>query len=165
MLCEHCNKREANISLTQIIQGKKIELHLCEVCAKEHEYHVYNSNPSFQQFLGGLMKLSGVEQQQNKQPITNCTKCHLSLDEFKKNSKLGCDECYKVFEPYIKHILKSVHGGYKHTGKRPLRLNKEDILKERIEDVESKLRIALMQEDYLEAARYRDELRHIKEDM
>lgn len=164
MLCEHCHKREANISITQIVQGKKIEVHLCDVCAKEHEYRMYNSNPSFQQFLSGLMKLSGVEQQNERQ--TNvCPNCQLTLEEFKKNSKLGCGHCYKAFAPYIKYVFKSVHGGYIHNGKRPLRISKSDILKENIEELESKLRLALMQEDYIDAAKIRDELLKLKEDI
>ncbi len=92
-----------------------------------------------------------------------CPKCKMTLEDFKRMSKFGCDKCYEVYKPYVIQIVKSVHGGIKHTGKRPKRLNEKVALQENINSLEAQLKIALMQEDYLEAARIRDELRVLKE--
>ena len=35
MLCQKCNKNEANTYYSQIINGKKTEMYLCPQCAKE----------------------------------------------------------------------------------------------------------------------------------
>lgn len=163
MICEHCHKETATIFLTQVYEGKKIELHLCSKCAKEKEAMLYDNTSSFQQFLGGLLKLSNTDNQEKNTPRIVCPKCSMSLDEFRKTSKIGCAHCYEAFEPYIKHIVKSVHGSQEHTGKRPLRMGKQLSLTEQIEELESRLKLALLQEDYYEAAMIRDELHRIKE--
>ncbi|MDP3387696.1 MAG: excinuclease, partial [Eubacteriales bacterium] len=36
MLCHECGKNVANIHLTRIINGQKIEENLCEACAKKY---------------------------------------------------------------------------------------------------------------------------------
>ena len=35
MLCDHCHEREANVKYTQIINGQKKEMNLCEKCSQE----------------------------------------------------------------------------------------------------------------------------------
>lgn len=35
MLCQKCNKNEANTYYSQVINGKKTEMYLCPQCAKE----------------------------------------------------------------------------------------------------------------------------------
>lgn len=162
MECEHCHNAKANVFVTQIINGKKVEMHLCNICAKEIQGEIYNDD-SFQQFLASLLQLQGQDTKVQSNDVELCPKCHMSLEEFKKKSKLGCDECYQVFRPYINHIVKSVHGGHQHTGKRPQRLNKKELIEDKIKDLESRLQIALMQEDYHEAAAIRDQLITLRE--
>ena len=163
MLCEVCHKEQATVFLTEVINGKKIELHMCAACAAKEKARMY-SDDSFQQFISGLLKLTGKEEEEDKKPLEECPGCHMTIDEFRKKSKLGCGQCYEVFKPYIKHIVKSVHGGDSHTGKQPLRLNEKEIKRQEIENLESSLKIALMQEDYQEAAKVRDLLAKAKED-
>ena len=35
MLCENCGENQANVKYTQIVNGVKKEMHLCEKCANE----------------------------------------------------------------------------------------------------------------------------------
>lgn len=162
-MCEHCHKEIATVFLTQVYEGKKIELHVCNQCAKEKEALLYDNTSSFQQFLGGLLKLSNNEIEVKNDLKPSCPNCSLTLDEFRKNSKLGCATCYTSFEPYIKHIVKSVHGSFEHTGKKPTRMYYHICIADKIEDLEGRLRLALLQEEYHEAALIRDELHRIKE--
>lgn len=162
MICELCHKEQATVFLTEVINGKKLELHMCSTCAAKEKARMY-SDDSFQQFLSGLLKLTGDENQQNQKPVEVCPNCSMTIDEFRKKSKLGCAKCYEVFKPYIKHIVKSVHGGDKHMGKQPLRLNEQEIRKQEVLNLESSLKIAIMEEDYNEAAKLRDLLTKAKE--
>jgi protein arginine kinase activator len=155
MECEHCHQQNATVFMTQLINGKKVEMHLCKRCAKEIQGKMYNDD-SFHQFLASLLQLQGDDFSVSSNVQEICPQCGMSLEEFKKKSKLGCNECYQVFRPYIKHIIKSVQGGHLHTGKKPLRLNKKVALSDKIQELESSLNLALMQEDYHEAARIRD---------
>jgi protein arginine kinase activator len=163
MECEHCHQQNASVFVTQIINGKKVEMHLCSHCAKEIQSKIYNDD-SFHQFLASLLKLQGDETNVSSNIQKICPKCDMSLEEFKKKSKLGCDECYQVFRPYLNHIIKSVQGGHVHTGKKPLRQDKKEVLIDRIHELESNLKLALMQEDYHEAARIRDLLIQLRGD-
>ncbi|WZL80260.1 excinuclease ABC subunit B [Vallitaleaceae bacterium 9-2] len=164
MLCEKCHKEQATVFFTQVLNGKKVEIHLCATCAKQQEDLFYGDNPSIQKFMSGLLKNSNdVEQEQIDQNLV-CSKCHMTLDEFRKTSKLGCDACYDAFKPYVNHVLKSVQGSYRHTGKKPLRMNQSQLKEEQLEELESQLKLALMQEDYMEAARIRDALYKLKEE-
>jgi|ASRL01.1.fsa_nt_gi protein arginine kinase activator len=164
MLCEECHKEQATVFLTQVMNGKKVEIHLCAQCAKKQKDFFYGDNPSIQKFMSGLLKNSNDVSQQEIDQKLLCPKCHMTLDEFRRTSKLGCDQCYEAFKPYVNHVLKSVQGSYRHTGKKPLRMNQSQLKDERIDELNSQLKLALMQEDYLEAAKIRDELYKMKEE-
>ncbi len=163
MICERCHQKNATVFLTQMVNGQKIEVHLCESCAKEEEVMVYANNSSFQQFLSGLMQLTGQEEPSNRS-VGTCPKCHMSLEDFKRTSKLGCDECYTVFEPYVRPIIKSVHSGTAHTGKTPRRLYSKKEVEAELLNLQEKLQESIQKEDYLEAARIRDILKTMRED-
>lgn len=163
MICEQCQVQQANVFITEIINGKKVQKHLCHGCAKEKQEKLYNDD-SFQQFLTGLLKLQGNDIKELNNSSKVCPKCKCTLDEFRKTSKIGCDECYSVFKPYISQIVKRVQGAKLHTGKKPQRLNEKVRISEQILDFEKQLKLALMQEDYHEAARLRDILLKLKEE-
>ena len=57
MLCENCGKNEANVKYTQIINGVKKEMKLCERCSKELGIDDINFNMpiDFSSFLGDLI--------------------------------------------------------------------------------------------------------------
>jgi protein arginine kinase activator len=163
MICEHCHNEQANVFVTQVINNNKVELHLCSKCAAILQSKIYTED-SFQQFLTGLLKLQGTEADIKPYMDKICPNCNMTLEEFRKKSKLGCEKCYTEFRPYVNHIVKSIHGGNKHVGKQPLRLYKKDITKDKISELEAKLKLALMQEDYLEAASIRDALVKLREE-
>ena len=57
MLCQNCGNHEGNIKYTQIINGVKKEMILCEECAKEFGIDEINFNMpiNFSSFLGDLL--------------------------------------------------------------------------------------------------------------
>ena len=56
MLCENCGKHEANVKYTQIINGVKKEMLLCEECAKERGINNidFNMPINFSSFLSDI---------------------------------------------------------------------------------------------------------------
>ena len=40
MVCQNCGKNEANVKYTQIVNGVKKEMVLCEECAEKMEYQI-----------------------------------------------------------------------------------------------------------------------------
>lgn len=160
MKCEKCHTNEATVFLTQSHNGETLEMHLCDSCAKENENIFLDDGISFQQFLSGLLDNSKGTPQKS-QGFT-CKSCGMSIDDFKRNSLVGCAECYTSFEQYLKPIVKRLQSNMVHTGKRPTHVDESIKLKEKIIRLESELKLALMEENYEQAAVLRDKIRSLR---
>lgn len=160
MKCEKCNVNEATVFVTKSYNGETMEMHLCDSCAKENESLFLDDGISFQQFLSGLLDNSKTNLTKN-QSFT-CKSCGMSIEDFKRNSLVGCAECYHSFEGYLKPIVKQLQSNMIHTGKRPSHVDETIKVKEKIMRLESELKIALMEENYEQAAILRDSIRELR---
>lgn len=173
MLCENCNENEANVRYTQIVNGVKKEMHLCDKCAKKLGIGGLDFNLEmpidFSGFFGDLLN----EYNENAfmptiaMPKTlTCDKCGLSFDEFVENGKFGCDNCYSVFEDRIDPILKRLHGSNRYVG-RNVKENQENNITQKdeqskINSLKKELKQKIKEEKYEEAAKLRDEIKKIE---
>lgn len=130
MLCQNCGENEANVKYTQIINGMKKQMSLCESCAKELGIEDINlSMPiSFSSFLGDMFDVyeSPIQTLTNPKVLT-CNKCNMTYDEFLNTGKFGCDNCYEIFEPKLDLILKNIHGVNRHVGRIGKFVKKETV--------------------------------------
>ena len=86
MLCQNCNKNEANVRYTQIINGVKKEMLLCDKCSKELGIdNMKLSLPiSFSNFFGDFLN----EYDNSFMPLISkpkeisCNKCGMTYNEF-----------------------------------------------------------------------------------
>lgn len=85
-----------------------------------------------------------------------CPNCKNTLSSYRKTGMLGCMECYKIFEDEVNSYVNKIYNGDTHKGKFPSN-HKGDY-----ENISLKLKRALDNEDYIEAARLRELLRHGK---
>jgi len=173
MLCENCSKNDATIHYTEIVNGVMSEHHICGECAKELDLSYYSDGLSselpFAKLLTGLLASKMLLQQENNNIMTHviCPKCGMNYDEFTKVGKFGCAECYNVFGPLIEEHMKKLHGNSVHTGKQYK--NFDDIIEENddsqkdLEILNAKLKESVKLENYEEAAKFRDEIKRIKE--
>lgn len=175
MKCEKCKKNEANIKYTQIVNGIKEELNLCEKCAHGLGFENVNFTMpiDFSDFFGEFLENDNTnvfpEVNLNKGDV--CSKCGMDFDEFASIGKFGCDNCYKVFSNKIDRILRGVHGTDTHVGRKFLKRNEENISNEtntetkqdstaiKIEELKNKLKQLIKEENYEEAAKVRDEIK------
>lgn len=122
MLCERCKIREANIQYTEVINGVKTEHNLCAQCAKELDFGPYSAifdgDFPLGKLLSGLLGI-GEEHKEEKMHQVVCPTCKTSYEEFIKNSRFGCPDCYGVFDLLISDNIKQLQGSDSHTGKRP----------------------------------------------
>ena len=127
MLCQKCNKNEANVKYTEIINGEKKQMMLCEECS--HELGLDNMNFNmpidFSSFFGGLLddEYNNAEYMPLFQTVKElkCNNCNMTYDDFINQGKLGCEECYDVFSNKIDNILKRLHGDNKHLGRKAIK--------------------------------------------
>lgn len=171
MLCEKCQEREATIIYTEIINGVKTEHSLCSECAKDMDF---GDELPFAELLAGILGAYTAENEKKEDAMEQvvCPTCKTSYRDFIKQGVFGCEDCYNVFEPLIEGNIKKIQGNSVHTGKRPRYNGALDMTKakaepagvwEEIRILKEKLKEALKEEDYEEAARLRDEVKALKE--
>lgn len=180
MLCENCNQNEANVRYTQIINGLKKEMHLCDKCAKKLGIGGINFNLEMPIDFSGLFGDLLNEYDQNEFLPTiamtktlTCDKCGLTFDEFVDRGKFGCDNCYNVFESKVDPILKRLHGSNRYLG-RKVGLNDKNNINEKVEgknssnkskinELKQELKQKIKEEKYEDAAKLRDEIKKLEE--
>ena len=123
MLCERCKIREANIQYTEIANGVRTEHNYCAQCAKEMDFGPYSAifegEFPLGKLLSGLLGVPGEESEEEKTGQIICPTCGTSYDDFVKNSRFGCSDCYSVFDLLIHDKIRQLQGNVRHTGKHP----------------------------------------------
>ncbi len=160
MLCDVCGKNPATVHLTEIIEGKIIEVHLCEDCAKK-KTEEFQKQFNISDFLSELVDIDSLSE--IELPRIVCSGCGLRYDEFKKKGRLGCGKCYEDFKDKLLPLLRKIHGSLRHRGKAPkVKVEDEISLEERIKELRRHLERAIKLEEYEEAARIRDEIKELE---
>ncbi|WP_353094292.1 UvrB/UvrC motif-containing protein [Tissierella praeacuta] len=160
MLCQNCQKNNATIHFTKIVNGSVEEMHLCDSCAKKNNDLDFDFPFSFQKIFTGLIGPI----QEGKQEIENitCPQCGLTYKKFMEVGKFGCAECYETFREDVDSLLKGIHGHNEHNGKVPMRTNSRTIQKKAIESLRIQLEESIVKEDFERAAFLRDEIKKLK---
>lgn len=170
MLCQDCNKREAQVHLTQIVNNEKVTLSLCKECAAARGFHSPLDNVPFPlaEILSGLVHPGPeVEKVPPKEELT-CTACGLTFTQFTRQGRFGCGECYNAFRPRLEVIMRKIHGASLHRGRNPeydktdqqasMPIREEERLGQELEE-------AITAEDFERAAELRDKLKTVREKM
>lgn len=164
MLCSHCNKKEANFHYKQVNNGSYTELHLCSDCARELGY-LPNAEPGFslglEDMLGEFLDLAKHGQPQAKSLM--CSDCGTSYAEFKKTGFAGCDKCYEVFSSDVESILRRIQPSTTHKGKIAGPKGEKIQRANEIKELKEKLRTAVADERYEDAAKLRDTIKELEE--
>lgn len=180
MLCQNCGKNEVTFRYTQVINGVKKEMNLCDTCAKELGLKDINFNMpiSFSSFLSDffneyndnlLPSFIGTEEKK-------CNSCGTTFDNFVNTGEFGCSNCYDIFENRISSILKNLQGANRHIGRgykeiMPKADSEEKTVKKvsnkekketKLEKLQKDLQKAIKDERYEDAAKIRDEIKKIE---
>src|SRR5699024_9246143 len=124
-----------------IINGKKTDFHVCEVCAANKGYISHTEETySLHDLLTVLFNFGSSKiDLQNDNIFTEakklqCDRCRLTFNDFQRIGKFGCAPCYKTFKSRLESIFRRVHSGNtKHNGKIPKRQGKHIYVKKEIE--------------------------------
>jgi protein arginine kinase activator len=168
MLCERCKQNPATVHVTHIINGEKVEMHLCEPCAKQTESIHFDTPISFQDFLTGLLditvgngaKADNYDTAQRHR--LQCPVCQMIYEEFRNTGRFGCAACYHTFEKQLNPIFKRLHGGHIHTGKLPQRAAGKMKICREITKLKYQLQKAVEVEEFEKAAELRDQIRAVE---
>jgi protein arginine kinase activator len=161
MKCDRCDN-PATVHLIEIVNGKKIEKHLCEQHAVEEGVQVKVTNAPINELLEKfVLKHSGGGEPAVRP--SSCENCGMTYAEFRKRGLLGCPQCYDVFKPQLEILLKRAHeGANEHVGKIPARAGADELRQQRLMQLRRELEQAVAAEQYEKAAKLRDEVRQVE---
>lgn len=156
--CQICGK-PATVHLTQILNNQIQKLDLCESCAKAHGI---TDTEGFS--LAELLSKSGSGLVTDEAASSlKCPHCGFTPADFKRMGRLGCPECYDEFQDLLTPMLKNMQDGLKHQGKVPEGLLTRVSQKKKLKHLESLLKQSIAEERYEDAAKYRDELKSLRQ--
>jgi len=160
MQCQICQKNEATIHLTEINDGVRTEMHICEHCALKEGIAVKNQI-SLNELLSGLLAAQPEDDElasDSRQKIS-CPHCGFTLEQFRKEPLLGCPYDYEVFEKSLLPLIEKAHDGKTHhCGKVPSRTQAGTREQIEIMRLRQQLETAVETEDYELAAKLRDKI-------
>lgn len=189
MLCDECHENEAVISITQITNKGRTEMHLCSSCAAKHTeltdgFAPFAGTNFLTNLLASVLGITGGDKDEEdniRKTNVVCPSCGMSYNELIKYGTFGCPDCYRTFNFLLDGYLKKIQGNCVHTGKKPVHSeetvhmpsvnieNEEnsgsDIIAITVdersteEELKAALRRAVAREEYEEAARIRDIIR------
>ena len=183
MLCDNCGKREANVRYSENINGVKKELNLCEQCSEKLGIGNMNFNMpiDFSNFFGEFLEDFTTPEYMplfNEVKNLKCNQCGYTFDDIVNTGKLGCGNCYDVFEDKLDNIIRKIQGANRHVGRIGKVLesklentpesntnnkeNKIDTKKNKTEELKEQLKQAVQEERDEDAAKIRDEIKKIE---
>lgn len=190
MLCDNCGKREANVRYSENINGRKKELNLCEECSKKLGVNQidFNMPIDFSSFFGEFMEDFATPEFMamplfNEIKSLKCDQCGSTFDDIANYGKLGCGNCYDVFEERLDPIIRRIQGANRHVGRNGKIIDNriEQKMENQVNEKQEKenapqdnkkekelakwqeeLKQAIKEERYEEAAKIRDEIKKIE---
>lgn len=164
MYCEECKKNPATVHFTSIVNGVKVESHLCEQCAAQKGTIILDLNklsiPNLLgSFFGNTYTIPGI---QSPKENSVCPGCGMTFHNIRETGRLGCSRCYQVFEEELDPILRRIHGNTQHMGKIPSRGGAKVLVKKKIDELKNELQQALAREEYEKAAEIRDSIKSLE---
>ena len=178
-MCQNCGKNEVTFKYTQVINGVKKEMNLCDKCARELGLKDMNfSMPiNFSSFLSDFFN----DYTDNLLPsfmgtqTLQCKSCGTTFDDFVNSGEFGCSSCYDLFEDRLTPILRNLQGATRHVGRGYREITqssgentpiKKAVKKEesKLEKLQKDLQKAIKDERYEDAAKIRDEIKKLEND-
>ncbi|MCI8383489.1 MAG: hypothetical protein HFJ33_01185 [Clostridia bacterium] len=186
MLCDNCGKKEANVRYSENINGRKKELSLCEECSKKLGItrEEFSLPIDFSNFFGEFLEDFGTTEFMpllSEMKTLTCGSCGYTFEDIINTGKLGCGNCYDVFEERLDPILRRMQGANRHTGrigkvldhKIEQKMVKQENIEgkkqeekslSKLESKQQELKQAIKEERYEDAAKIRDEIKKLEKE-
>jgi protein arginine kinase activator len=154
--CQSCSS-QATFHFTDIVNGHKKEVHLCQSCAEQKQL-VKKQELNFPAILQNLIG-QHIGQLTDELARLTCPACGIKYMEFRAEGRLGCPHDYEVFRVGLEPLLQRLHRSVRHKGKSPRHGRTIGAAPAEVIELRSRLRQAVENEEYEEAARLRDVIR------
>lgn len=152
--CKFCGS-PSTVHLANIVLKQKHETHLCESCAiKLKIIPAATKEINIQAILE--LTIGAHEVVKSTPEAVSCPVCGIHYSHFRSQGRLGCPNDYEAFRSLLGPLLEQVQNdANKHAGKIPNRHRRRMRAASKVE-LAAKLRTAVLNEDYEQAAELRD---------
>ena len=160
MQCQFCSN-PATVHLTTLTGFKKKVVHLCEACAQQQQVLGAGGDKVELNIQAVVHYMLGQQLGPEAEELARltCPECGIKYMEFRGDGRLGCPQDYETFRRGLEPILKRVHRAVRHVGKRPPHYLENRHRLGELYELHRRLRQAVDDEQYEEAARLRDLIR------
>ncbi len=160
--CQNCGQAPAKYHFKKWENNIETDLSLCESCAEERGFApVGGKKAGLAQTLGDMLEgMEGVSE--GAVGSIQCRVCGLLYSTFRQTGRLGCPECYIVFEKQLRPLLRRVHGAVRHTGKSPAGDEAHAARRQELRRLQEEMEKAVVHEEFERAAALRDQIRSLK---
>jgi protein arginine kinase activator len=165
MKCQKCDK-PATFHITDLVDGKPNELHLCQDCA--HKFlaptveEASDTLPAMAGLLAQHLAVGETAEELARLDERVCPVCGITFLEFRKQGRLGCPHDYVCFADELEPLLLNIHGETRHVGKVPKRCSKNAEQQTRMIVLRRQMKDAVAAEEYERASQLRDEIRALE---
>lgn len=172
MECTFCPGHESTCHLTKVVNGKVVEVHVCEKCIPALksgnilDTDLWEEVSKLAKKKGMPDPLQALEPEPAQEisaksllmPLSlskskTCPQCGFGSEDLRKTGKLGCPHCYEVFADMLDEVIADCQKGTQHLGKIPRALR--GVRRQRLEE---ELEQAVRDERFEDAAVLRDQL-------
>lgn len=165
MKCQRCD-RPASFHITDLVDGKAKELHLCEECAQAFlapsEEEATQVMPAMAGLLAQHLAVGETADQLARLDQRVCPVCGISFLEFRKQGRLGCPHDYVYFSEELEPLLMNIHDQTHHIGKVPKRQSSGADQRTQLIRLRREMKKAVAKEEYEQASELRDKIREIE---
>lgn len=165
MRCQKCEK-PATFHITDLVEGKTNELHLCEDCATKFLAPTTEEAAEVLPAMAGLLAqhlaVGETAEELARLDRVACPVCGITFLEFRKQGRLGCPHDYTCFANELEPLLLNIHGETHHVGKVPKFCAGGAEQQTQLIRLRREMKEAVASEDYELASKLRDQIRDIE---
>ncbi len=165
MKCQKCD-RQATFHITDLIDGKPSEMHLCEECAQTFlspsQDEAAEVLPAMAGLLAQHLAVGETADQLARLDQRACPVCGITYLEFRKHGRLGCPHDYVFFQEQLEPLLMNIHDQTRHIGKVPRRCPQGADQQTQLIRLRREMKAAVSSENYEQASLLRDQIREIE---
>lgn len=158
-VCQSCQQNPSTIHYTEIHDGAKSELHLCEACAQAQGLTSGPAPAGMPAMLAQMARPASTP----GAPAPGCPACGITFAEYLQKGRLGCPQDYEFFREQVDPLLEKIHGKNRHVGRLPRGTDAEATRRtDELVRLRRDLQQAVRAEQYETAARLRDRIRQME---
>ncbi len=164
--CQHCGNNQANLWVTKIVDGQVSKHHLCDECFRKLSgYSLPFALALPINMINPLLSLTESLKPIKTAKFQVCNSCSTSWSEFLQTGYLGCPQCYTSFSKFLDPIMEDIHGSLTYRGKVPKNLPENVRIEASLRRLKQELFSFIDKENYEKAAKVRDQITNLKEQL